>query len=87
MLELDVYFVDPKEEIGGSAVLIENIITEKVQLKITDNILYCDEVLAFIEKAKKRLEYKNKTINVNIHWDTVKSKRESEELENVITSK
>lgn len=71
MIELDVYFeeYDPNFS-DGTAILKENLITNKIQLIVNRNLVI-NEIYAFINKAKKILEKRYSQVKVNICWDSL----------------
>lgn len=82
MIELKVCFIDEID--FGTAVLIENLITDKVTLELSSK-LAISETKTFIDKAVYILKRRYEKVNVNINWDTAIREKESDL--DVITSK
>lgn len=75
MITLDVYFV--KETYIGTAYLVENLITDDIQLEISDKV-FIHEIKAIINKAVNKLKKRYEKVNVDIHWDTANNEEESD---------
>lgn len=82
MIELKVCFTDEID--FGTAVLIENLITDKVTLELSSK-LAISETKTFIDKAVYILKRRYEKVNVNINCDTAIREKESDL--DVITSK
>ena len=82
MIELKVFFTDEID--FGTAVLIENLITDKVTLELSSK-LAISETKTFIDKAVYILKRRYEKVNVNINWNTAIREKESDL--DVITSK
>lgn len=76
MITLDVYFneYDPNYT-NGTAVLYENLITNKVQL-VLNNHLVLGEIKHLINKATNILKKRYDEVNVKVHWETAKKESE-----------
>lgn len=79
MITLDVYF--DNSDLDGQAMLIENLITNKVEL-LLKTTLYLGEVKAFIDKATNMLNNRYEKVNVNIHWNTPSEEKLEKESKN-----
>lgn len=75
MIELKVCFIDEID--FGTAVLIENLITDKVTLELSSK-LAISETKTFIDKAVYILKRRYEKVNVNINWDTAIREKESD---------
>ena len=83
MIILNVYFSSNLLEYGSTATLLENLITNEVQLFLSSK-LFLGEVKKFIDDATRILKHRYKNVTVKIHWD---STRQEEDDINVATSK
>lgn len=75
MITLNVYFGSDLAEYGSTATLFENLITNEVQLILSSKI-FLGETRTFIDKAVEILKRRYETVNVKVHWDSIKSERE-----------
>lgn len=71
MIQLDVYFNDDIN-LDGQALLEENLITGQVVLRLKEK-LFISEIRYFIDKATELLKKRYDVVNVDIHWDSIKS--------------
>lgn len=84
MITLNVYFGNDLTEYGSTATLLESLITNKVDLILSNKIFFLNETHFFIDKAVEKLKCQYEKVDVKIHWDTAVSVREEDK--NVITS-
>lgn len=70
MAMLNVYFINDKEHLHGTATLIEDIITDSVTLELANDI-FMDEVHTFIGKCVEILRKRYNHVDVKIHWDSL----------------
>lgn len=75
MITLNVFFVNNNEL--GTAMLIENLITNDVILELSSKLLI-GETKSFIEKAVKNLKTRYSEVKVNINWETADKVEESD---------
>lgn len=66
-ITLQVYFIDGINSLG-TAVMVENLITNDVQLELSKTI-FLHEVYSFVEKTIDILKQRYSEVDVNINWD------------------
>ena len=71
MITLNVYFIAHNKLLNGTGRLIENLISNKVDLEISADI-FVDETKALINKAVEILSKRYEKVNVVINLNSLK---------------
>lgn len=78
MITLEVYFND-NESFDGQALLEENLITNQCKLLLKPT-LFVSETKSFIDKATELLKQRYENVEVEIHWNSLKTGEKNEKI-------